>query len=168
MTILEINHLDRDGGVLWRKEGIKNIVHTEAENFFLTCLFNTSSISVPTNYYIGLDNRTTAVASDELSNLSQEPSQYGYSRQALTSSNGFTIALNEDDIYQATSNVVTFNASGGTWGPVSKVFIATSTDSSGYLLATASLDGTHYLSDGQKLTIRMALTLTDLGTDTVS
>jgi len=163
MTILETTHLDRFGRVVWHREGIKNLVHLQGEQFCLTALFSTGSMSVPANYYAGLDNRTTPAVSDTLGNLSGEPSQFGYSRQAIASATGFVVALNNDNVYQATTNVLTFNATGGTWGPVSTIFLATTADNSGLLISTANLDGTHHVADGEKLTIRVALTLADLG-----
>jgi hypothetical protein len=79
----------------------------------------------------------------------------------VSSTTGFTIGLNTDDIYQATSNVLTFVASGGSWGPVKNVFLATTVNNSGVLLSTAALDGSRFLNDGESTTLRLGLTLRD-------
>lgn len=161
MTVLEIKHFDVNGKLLWEKNNIKNIVHHAAEEYFLNVLFSTTSASVPLNYYCGLDNRTSPDVSDTLANLSQEPTQFGYARQSVSSTTGFTIGLNTDSVYQATSNVLTFVASGGSWGPVKNVFLATTVNNSGVLLSTAALDGSRFLNDGESTTLRLGLTLRD-------
>lgn len=161
MTVLEIKHFDAQGKLLWEKKHIPNVIHHAAEQYFLSVLFNTTAATVPINYYCGLDNRTSPDASDTLANLSQEPTQFGYTRQAVSSSTGFTVGLNTDSIYQATSNVLTFVASGGSWGPVKNVFLATTVNNSGVLLSTAALDGSRFLNDGESTTLRLGLTLRD-------
>lgn len=163
MTILEARHLSKSGEVLWGQNIVKNTIHLKGELYCLTALFRTDTTSIPANYYAGLDNRATPASSDTLDNLSQEPTQFSYSRQATSSATGFDVALNNSGVYQATSRVLTFNAVGGTWGPVSNIFLATSVDNTGYLISTAKLDGSHFVGNGEKLTIRMAMTLTDLG-----
>jgi|SRR6185437_6061606 len=162
LRILEVTHLDRNGEVLWYRENIPNLLHDQGELYCLSALFNTSVVSIPEHYYAGLDNRTSPAGSDRLTNLSQEPTQFGYARQAVSSSTGFVIALNSDHIYQATSNVLTFVASGGVWGPVSNIFLTTSLDNTGFLISSASLGGSHSLNAGEQLTIRLALTLSNV------
>lgn len=161
MTVLEIKHFDAQGKLLWEQKNIPNLIHHAAEQYFLSILFSSTEASVPLNYYCGLDNRVSPDASDTLANLSQEPTQFAYARQAVSSTTGFTIGLNTDDIYQATSNVLTFNASGGSWGPVKNVFLATTVNNSGVLLSTAALDGSRFLNDGESTTLRLGLTLRD-------
>jgi len=165
MTVLEIKHLDRNGKVIWERRGLKNLIHSQGEQYCLTALFNTENQSIPANYFAGLDNRTTPALSDTLANLSQEPTQFGYARQAITSGSGFSIALNSQGVYQATSNILIFNATGGSWGPVRNVFLATSSNNTGKLICTAPLDGPHTVVSGEQMTLRIALTLKDLGED---
>lgn len=161
MRVLELKHYSRDGELLWEKDVVPNIIHAEGELYCLTALFTTLVTSIPSNYYAGLDNRTLPARPDTLANLSQEPSQYGYARQPLNSGSGFIVTVNANGVYQATSNVITFVANGGTWGPVKNIFLATSVDNSGRLISTAALDGQHFLSTGEQLTMRLALTLRD-------
>jgi len=160
LKIEEICHLDEYGKVLWKNNNINNIFHNQGEQFLLNICFNTSAgIVVPSNYYLGLDNRATPALSDTLSNLSQEPTQFGYSRQLISSVNGFTVALNNSGNYQATGNVVVFNASGGSWGPIQNLFLATTVNNTGYLISTAALGQSKTLSSGQSITMRISLSL---------
>jgi hypothetical protein len=162
MTVLEVKHLSDDGKVKWEQYKVPNLIHSSGELYCLTALFSTVVTQIPANYYVGLDNRASPAATDTLANLSQEPSQFGYGRQPLSSGTGFVVSITNDGIYQAVSNVLTFSAVSGTWGPVKNVFLATSADNTGLLISTATLDGTHFLNDGEQLTLRIALTLKDV------
>lgn len=164
MRVLELKHYSCDGNLLWEKDVVPNIIHAEGELYCLTALFTTLITSIPSNYYAGMDNRTTPARTDTLANLSQEPSQYGYARQPINSGSGFIVTINNNGVYQATSNVITFVANGGTWGPVKNIFLTTSVDNSGKLISTAALDGQHFLGSGEQLTMRLALTLRDFPT----
>lgn len=162
LTILKIQHFDKNNNCIWEDENLHNIIHKNGEAFCLGALFRTSSTPIPANYYAGLDNRTIPASSDTLSNLSQEPTQFGYARQPISSANGFTIALNDSGINQATSGVVVFTASGGTWGPIKNLFFATTSDNSGTLISTAELGGSHSVNSGERLTLQIALNLRDV------
>jgi hypothetical protein len=166
LTVKTIRHLGRDGEVLWEQREVPNIWHRGGEVFCLGVLFNSAETALPANYYCGLDNRSSLAVSDTLANLSQEPTQFGYGRQAISSASGFTIDLNEFDVYQATSGVLTFEAVGGTWGPVRNIFLATSLSSGGVLMSTAALDGSRSVADGEKLSLQIGLTLRDASTAT--
>ncbi len=162
MTVLEIQHWDRNGNLIWEGKNFPNLLHDEGEAFCLGVLFNSAVTPLPPNYYCGLDNRVSPAAVDSLANLSQEPTQFGYARQVVSSANGWTVAINESGIYQATTNVLTFVASGGGgWGPVRNLFLTNSATNTGKLISTAALDGPHTLSDGEQITLRLGLTLRD-------
>ena len=162
LKIEDIQHVDVDGSVLWEQKGINNIFHLDGEFYLLNIAFNTGGgITVPSSYYIGMDNRITPAISDTLANLSQEPTQFGYLRQPVSSANGFDVALNTGN-YRATSDIVTFSAAGGTWGPVKNLFITTSATNSGYLISTASLDTARSVQDGQTLTLRFSIGLANV------
>lgn len=161
MTILEIKHYDKNKNVIWEAYNIPNVVHDEGEKFFLQALFRTDDNQVPVNYYCGLDNRSSPGFSDTFMNVEGEPTTFEYERQEINSSLGFSISLNEFNVFQATTGVLSFSATGGRWGPIKNVFLTTSFDNTGVLIATSSLDGTHYVDDGQALSLRFALTLRD-------
>lgn len=162
MTILEVNKKNALGEIVWQKFNLPNTVHLGGDYFMLSALFASISASIPASYYLGLDNRTIPAESDTLANLSQEPSQFAYARQAISSGNGFSVALNGNGVYQATSTVVAFIATGGSWGPVSNLFLSTTVNNSGYLIATSPLDDTVTVGSGEQLTLRFALTLRDI------
>lgn len=160
MTVIDIFHLDVDGSCLWELHNLKNTFHRGGEEFLLKTCFNTaSSVTVPSNYYLGLDDRDAIAVDDTFSSLVNEPSTNGYSRKAVSSANGFTVELDDDSNYKATSVVVTFQATGGSWGPVSNLFLATTSDNSGYLLASSSMLFSRTLTSGQILTVRIAVGL---------
>lgn len=165
LRILDIQHTDKNGGVLWEAKNLKNTLHLEGEEFILSAMFRTTNgIAVPSFYYLGMDNRTTVSPSDNMVSISTEPSGNGYSRQALSSATGFTIesyTLSSDSHWRARSQVVSFSASGGQWGPVSTVFLTDRLDKTGYLISTAPLGTTRYVGAGESLTFRFALTLFD-------
>jgi hypothetical protein len=161
LKIDEIKHIDKDGKTLWEQSNINNIFHLQGQSFILNAMFNTSaSVTVPSSYYLGLDNRTTPALSDVLAtSLSGEPTQNGYSRQSVSSLNGFSIAISSDGNYRATSSIVTFSASGGSWGPVKNLFLASSSGISGHLISSSTLDSSRTLLDGQSITMRISVGL---------
>lgn len=159
LKIEYIKHHDVQGNVIWEDYDVDNLFHLGGHQYLLSVAFATSSgVSVPSNYYLGLDNRTTPALGDTMASLSAEPTQNGYLRQAVSSSSGFTVS-SASGSYRALSSEVTFSASGGTWGPVRNLFLATSATSSGYLLCTAPLSSSRTLLDGQGVTMRISVGL---------
>lgn len=121
----------------------------EGERLLLE-VFVTGDTARPSTLYIGLANDTPA-ETDGLADLQDEPSENGYARQAVTTASG-VITLNSGD-YQVTLPTATFVASGGTIGPVTHAFAATTADDSGLLVyvweisdATVTTTG---IADGQ-------------------
>jgi hypothetical protein len=160
MTILEFEHLDQDGKVLYREENIPNTFHVVGELYCLTGLFNNNGSVIPSNYYLGLDNRTAVVTTDTINSLVDEPTVNGYFRQSVSSVNGWTIE-SIGGVYRATSNIVSFTASGGSWGPVQNIFLTTKSDNTGYLIATSSLSSSVTPTSGTVTQLRFALSLRD-------
>lgn len=162
LKVLSIRQLDELGKVIYEEKDIDNLFHQQGQQFLVNLAFNTSSsIVVPTNYYIGLDNRTTLTVTDTLSNVTStnEPNSSGYSRQSVNSTNGFSVALDVSSNYRATSGIITFSASGGSWGPVNNIFIATTSNGTGYLLSSAVLGSPRTVANGQSLTAKIAVSL---------
>ena len=157
LKILEIQHI-RDGKVIWEDHDILNILHTEGEQFLLTCCFDNDGSIVPTDYYFGLDARSTVAASDTMSTItSLEPSGNGYSRQTVSSNGGFTIQL-VGSYYRAVGSIVTFSAT-GTYGPVKNLFLTDKSDNSGYLISSAELSSPVTFANGDSVALRMSLQL---------
>ena len=162
MYILELKHYDESGSILWETEEIiPNIVHRQGEEFVLQKMFNTSSsVVIPTNYYLGLDARIVLSDTDTLSSLIAEPTTNGYARQPVSSFNGFSVSLGPNNNYRAISNSVVFSATGGSWGPVRDLFLTNvSSGTSGYLISSAPLGSSRTVNSGQSLSARIAVSL---------
>lgn len=158
MKVLSIRHLDVDGSILWESKNLYNVLHTEGEKFLLECLFSTGTL--PSNYFFGLDNRTTVTTADTMASLVSEPSSFGYSRQIVASAGQFTVSL-QGSSYRADSPLISFAADGGTWPAISKLFLTNLINDQGTLIATVSLDSTVTLHDGQQIVLQMGLSLRD-------
>ncbi len=161
MHIIELKHLDEDGSVIWETEKvIPNIIHQQGQQFLLQGMFNTSSsVSPPTNYYLGLDARIVLSDTDTLTDLIAEPNTNGYARQPVSSFNGFSVSLNGSK-FRAVSNSVVFSASGGSWGPVRDLFLTNvSSGTSGYLISSAPLGSSRTVNSGQSISLRISVSL---------
>jgi hypothetical protein len=168
LRILEIQHI-RKGKVIWEAFNLPNTLHLDGEEFILSTVFrSTSGIVVPSFFYIGMDNRGTVSITDNMTNITTEPTGNGYSRQPVSSATGFTIeqfTITGDDSgvqhWRAKSQILSFSASGGTWGPVSNVFLTDRIDNAGYLISTAPLGTTRNVAPSDNLTFRFALNVVD-------
>lgn len=166
IKIYEIEHVDAEGKVLWRATDLYNILHTEGEEFLLNAVFvggNNPSTFIPDNYYFGLDNRSTIAAADTLASLDGEPSSNGYARAEVNSLNQFTVAL-VSGVNRADSPIVTFSAVGGSWGPVQNLFLSTSIDNTGTIIASVPLSQSLTLLPSTSVNMRMGLSLRDCPT----
>jgi hypothetical protein len=162
MRVLEIRHADACGNILWEKSDINNLLHNSGEQFILQALFTggPSNSFIPNYYFLGLDNRTALDPADTMTALVGEPNTNGYVRQPVNSINGFTID-NSSGSYRATTAIVTFRATGGTWGPVQNIFITDKNDLTGFLIASANLGSPFSLTDGDTISLRLGMTLQD-------
>jgi len=157
LKIIDIEHV-RASKVLWAQKNIWNQLHLKGEEFLLNCCFNNNGNYPPSEYYFGLDSRSSISQSDTIEDLEGEPTENGYTRQPRSSNGGFIVEPFNGN-YRASSNIMTFTAAGGGWGPVKNIFIATSSDGSGVLLSTAALSQEINLIDGDSVNLRMALSL---------
>jgi hypothetical protein len=159
MTVLEARHLDENGSCIWEKQHLPNILHQQGEEFILKTIFNTSAgIIIPGAFYLGLDNRTNLTLTDTLSEVVNEPTNNGYMRQGISSSNGFQVTLNNLD-WLVTSSSIMFNATGGSWGPVKNIFLTNVSYGSGFLISSVPLKTSRTIESGQTLSLRIALGL---------
>jgi hypothetical protein len=149
-----VRHLDRRGRLLWADAG-HNLWHDEGEQWLLQVAF-TEAQSVPANFYIGLDARTSLAEADTLASLVSEPSTNGYARQPVASdatADGWAVTQVGGD-YRATSKTVTFTASGGSIGPVTKMFVCTVVSGTGgKLVASRALSQSRTLANGESLQV---------------
>ena len=162
VKILEITVVSQDGKILWRDENLKNMIHTQGEAFLLNCLFNggISNTYIPSVYYFGLDNRATINASNTMASISGEPAIHGYSRRGVSSSGQFNVTM-VSGVYQAQCPILSFQASGGSWGPVNNLFLTNKSDYTGTLISTVRLSSPITLNNGNSVNLKMALALKD-------
>lgn len=158
LKIVEIQHIDVDGTVLWEQKNLLNLLHLDGEEFLLRAAFTggQDSTIIPENYYIGLDNRTTVEADQTVDDLSGEPTAGGYERQEVSSSGDFSVDF-LDDHFQITSPILVFRSTSASWGPVANLFLTTADDDSGYLISTIVLESSISLTPGQNVSIRLAM-----------
>lgn len=158
-SIWLVKHVSVTGEVLFEDRG-PNIFHDEGEEWLLDVAF-TEVLTPPTDFYLGCDDRdgvdnAAPAEADTLASLVGEPDgTNGYSRQAVTSNDtDWTVDQPSGD-YRATSKTVTFTASGGPIGPLTTLFLATSSDNTGRLLCTRALSQERNLADGESLECSM-------------
>lgn len=161
MKLIEVVHLDSNNNVLSKEYNILNMLHRTGEQYIL----NTAFIGTkPDYFYFGLDGRPSLTAIDTMvtiSNSGNEPTINGYSRVEVSSSNAFSLSLSSEH-YVATCPVISFSATGGSWGPVKNLFLTTAEDNSGILIASAPLSQNTTLSAGETLNVRLGLSLRDI------
>ena len=162
MKILEVRHIDCQGNVISQYNNLHNLLHQEGEEFLLRAVFVGGRVSdvIPDFYYLGLDNRQAVGVSDTIDDLVGEPAGGGYERQAVSSDGDFAINL-EQDHFLATSPIVAFRATTGSWGPVSNLFLTSASDASGSLISTVVLPSAISLDSGQSVTMRIGMSLTE-------
>ena len=132
--------------------------HTEGVQFLLEVAF-TEEQSVPANFYVGLAEDTELAENAALADIT-ELSGNGYARQAVASSTaGFTSAATGTNDRKVTTITVLFSASGGAWNKIYTVFLATTADDSGKLIASAPINsGSGYtLADGENYEAAMEM-----------
>ena len=165
ITILDIKHLSKDGEILWEAKDLFNTLHVVGEEYILKAVFTggVTNTYIPASYYFGLDNRATIAPADTMTtvSLNGEPSTSGYARASISSTGQFAVSISGSGNNVATSPVVSFTASGGSFGPVRNMFLTDQTDNSGYLIASVPLTSQLTVSAGETIAARMGLVLKD-------
>lgn len=156
-TEWRFEHRNADGEVLWDQDWTPNALSDAGESAMLDVYFR--GATAPTNFYIGLVN-DTPVDTDTLATLTGEPAGSGYARALVERSNtGFpTLELDGGD-YRVVSSTETFTAAGGSIGPVTYAFLATSTDNTGILVVYNALSQSRTLADGDSLDVTFRIKL---------
>ncbi len=162
MKIEEFLHIGKNGEILYKENDIYNILHNEGESRILSAVFlggPTNNTYIPANYYLGLDNRASLTVTQTLADLVGEPGGYGYARQPVSSSTGFSLVTTTTSI-QARSSVVIFSATTNSWGPVTNLFLTNvSSGTSGQLYSSAPLNNQVIVNTGESISVRFAMTL---------
>jgi len=161
MTIREVIHHDKEGNALWRAENLSNQFHTQGQEFILKAVFaGSSGVTIPTSYYVGLDNRSVINQGDTLENIVGEPTQFGYGRQVVSSQTGFGAVFDTVN-WKVISKTIVFNATGGSWGLVRNAFLTTGSAVTGYLISTVPLPSSRTVNNGEFFSFKMNLALED-------
>lgn len=158
LKILDISHFGNDGSLIHREENLNNTIHSAGEELILRILF--SGGFVPSNYYVGLDFRSTITKEQVIGDVfGWEPTSNAYSRQAVVSNNFSIISTSSGK--QAKSPALLFRASGGSWGPVRNIFLATALGygTNSVLISSVPLSTSITVADGEIVTMRMAMAL---------
>ena len=150
----DIKCVDENNKVLWEVINKSNSLVDGGEHLMLTTFYRNTD--QPSEFYIRLCN-DYLLDNDGLVNIQNEPIGDGYSPQLLERSTvGFpTIELHDGD-FKVTSKQVSFGAVGGSIGPINTVFIATSADNSGTLIAFVTLGDTYTVQSGNNLLVTMS------------
>lgn len=145
----------RNGRVIWEQTRRNDLTNAGERNILNTYFKN---IEAPTEFHVRL-SRNFIGLSDTLASV-VEPSGNGYAPLLVERSNvGFpTIELDEAD-YRIVSKIVTFTAVGGQIGPANFMFLATSSDNTGVLVAAVKLENERILEDGESLQIQFKVKL---------
>lgn len=161
-SIWNVRCFDKQGNLKWEESGIHNLLHDEGEQWMLEVAFSEAQ-SVPVSFYIGLDNRASIAEGDVLP-PANEPAGNGYARQAVNSdATDWTVSLDAGD-YQAKSKIVTFTASGGpipAAGSVANMFLGTTSDNTGRLLASVALSIARTIANGDSLDTDITIKLSE-------
>lgn len=159
--------IDAEGNLIWVDPLQLNILHDEGEQYILSAAFDTDLSGFgapPANLYLGLDNRTTPAEADTLATVGSggEPTIGGYARQAIPTTNGFTLAQ-PGTYYQATSTTESFGpATTGGMGTVKNRFLCTVVSGTGgKLIATVALSTTRTINEGDTLNTNIILGLSE-------
>lgn len=151
-----IKHLDSKGNVLWQESKHNDLVD-EGERSIIMSYFRAEEL--PTAFYARLAYDSISLT-DSLSDVQNEPSGNGYDPIILErSSVGFPTIQQDAGDWRVVSKQITFTATVGNWGKVNVLFLATTSDNLGKLIACVPLTMTRVMNAGDSLvaTIRIKL-----------
>jgi hypothetical protein len=164
VTIRFIKHW-RKGKIIWESGNIKNLLHSQGEEFIVNALFTGGSVStvIPSIYYIGLDDRGTVAVTDTTANISNEPIGNGYARVPVASSGDFIAEIATNGHWTAVSPLLIFSATAGGagWGPVQNLFLTDAPDLSGNLISTTAIGTVISVTAGDDITLQLDMSLLD-------
>jgi len=134
-----------DGKVLYEITKRNNLAD-EGESVMLDSFFRAQN--TPTTYYLRLA-RCAAVDTSILTTLTGEPTGYGYAAAELARSVvGWPTLEIDDGDYRVVSKEITWTASGGDIGPVNLLYLATTINNTGKLIAYLTLPADVIISEG--------------------
>lgn len=162
--IWNARYVNKNKEVLWsiRKQ---NALTDEGEDSILETFFRLTASYIPANFYVRLCN-DTLTETDTLSTILNEPTGNNYDTQLAAgdytvpaSTVGFPTKDTFEGDYRLKSKEITFTADGGDIGPVTTVFLATSSDNSKKLIAYLALPLTRTILDGDSMIVQFEVVL---------
>jgi len=154
-SIWKIQHI-RDGKVIWEDEG-PNAVSQQGEEALLETFFRGDATYDPTEFYVRLCNSTPDVTTT-LSTVVSEASGNGYAAQVVEKSTvGFPTKELDLGAYRIVSKTVSFAAVGGSIGPVTTAYLATTSDNTGRFIAFRALSLTRTILNSDTMTIQFRI-----------
>ena len=136
-----------------------NILHNDGEEF-ISKLFTTAT-TIPTNLYIGLDDRSSLAESDALTTIAAtEPSTGSYARATVALASAVTAELDGGTgDWQFRTNVFNFAPSGANWGTLSNAFLTTqaSAQTGQFLLASRAFSAQRTINDGDDIDVSIIM-----------
>lgn len=152
-----IKHI-RNGKEIWSIKK-QNSLADEGEESILESFFRGNASFTPAIFYVRLCN-DTIVETDTLASILNEPSGNGYSTPSVERS---TVGFPTKDTFggnaRITSKEVIFTASGGDIGPVTNLYLATTSNNTGKLIAFLALPLSRLILDGDSMIIQFEIIL---------
>lgn len=153
--IWDLKHI-RNGEVIWEDSVHNDLVDEGEQNMLQVYFRNTDE---PSSFYLRLAYDSIR-ETDTLSLIENEPSGNGYAAVAVPrSAAGFPTLEKHEGDYRVISKTCTFTASGGVIGPVNVMYLATSSDNTGKLIAAISLSVSRTLQSGDSLQATLKIKL---------
>ena len=142
--------------IIYKKENIRNVLNYGGQSLILSCMF--MGTTVPVEYYVGLDNRSTITANQTMADISGEPSGNGYQRQPLVNGTNFEFvpAVTPPKVRSTT---ISFTGSGAGYSATDMFLCNVNTGYSGLLISTISFGTTLYITAGNVVSMKFAMTL---------
>jgi hypothetical protein len=154
-SVWDIKAVDKDGSILWQHKD-RNMLVNEGERLILTTMFRDED--TPSAYYVraGYGELTEETV---LASIPNEPEEaYGYEPQLIErSGTGFPVLELVEGDYMITTKQLAFTASGGNIGPINYLFISTTSDDTGKLMAVMTLPNEYTIYDGTSLQFTISI-----------
>lgn len=158
MTVDKFSIIDKSEKIIYEQKNIKNILHSEGEEFIIKSIFS-SSVAIPSSYYVGLDFRNNLTKADSMQSIYLEPNTGNYRRQEIASNSW--VVSNSTGTWIAKSPSIVFSAIGNGWGPVKNIFLTTVEEgkSGKYIISSSALQQNVSLNAGQKIVLEISLSI---------
>ena len=157
-SVWDVWCVDKNGRELWR-EHVTNLLHDEGEEFIVKTMFPETK-SVPTTYYMLIDDRVTIAEADTLPPTG-EPSVGGYARQPINSDATDFTAVQDSGDWQVTTKTVSWTPSGADLPSVRNLGFAETLNDTGAFISSVALSAPRVVKDGDTLNASMIIKMSE-------